>query len=185
METRTIRKRPPRDEQQRELLSRISDHGDEALDTLIQVMRKTRAGPADEIRLKAAFNVLDRIVGKPTQSLAASILQRTVPADGTLIEGSAMMSPLLQAAQAHFVEEEMRQLAGPKTEPAPEPSAPPPPAVIALPDESVVPSESAPPESTTRPPSVQIPEVPGRLQRRPHRNHWVLVCLPTPLPSWP
>jgi hypothetical protein len=99
------RVRPPRDEQQRELLSRISDHGDEALDTLIQVMRKTRAGPADEIRLKAAFNVLDRIVGKPTQSLAASILQRTVPADGTLIEGSAMMSPLLQAAQAHFVEE--------------------------------------------------------------------------------
>ena len=46
------RGRPPRDEQQRELLSRISDHGDEALDTLIQVMRKTRAGPAGEIRLK-------------------------------------------------------------------------------------------------------------------------------------
>jgi hypothetical protein len=59
-------------------------------------------------------------------------LQRTVPDDGTLIEGSAMMSPLWQAAQAHFVEEEMRQLAGPKTEPAPEPSAPPPPAVIAI-----------------------------------------------------
>ena len=71
-----------------------------------------------------------------------------------------MMSPLLQAAQAHFVEEEMRQFAAPKTEPAPEPSPPPPPAVIALPDESAVLSESAPPESTTPPPSGQIPEVP-------------------------
>jgi hypothetical protein len=31
----------------------------------------------------------------------------------------------LQAAQAHFVEEEMRQLAAPKTEPEPETSPPP------------------------------------------------------------
>jgi hypothetical protein len=35
----------------------------------------------------------------------ASPLQRTVAADGTLIEGSTMMSPLLQAAQAHFVDD--------------------------------------------------------------------------------
>ena len=125
------------------------------------------------------MDVLDRIVGRPTQSLAASVIQRTVAADGTLIEGAAMMSPLLQAAQAHFVEEEMRQLAAPKTEPAPEPSPPPSlPESIALPDESVVPSESVALESTTRPPSVQIPEVPEPLQRRPHRNHRVAVYLP-------
>ena len=153
--------RPPRDVQQSALLARIGDHGDEALDTIIQVMRKTRAGPGDATRLRAAMDVLDRIIGRPTQSLAASVIQRTVAADGTLIEGSAMMSPLLQAAQAHFVEEEMRQLAAPKTEPEPEPSPPPSlPEFIALPDESVVPSESVAPESTTRPPSVQIPEAP-------------------------
>ena len=71
-----------------------------------------------------------------------------------------MMSPLLAAAQAHFVEEEMRQLATPKTEPEPEPSPPPSlPESIALP-ESVVPSESVALESTTPPPSVQIPEEP-------------------------
>ena len=106
------------------------------------------------------MDVLDRIIGRPTQSLAASVIQRTVAADGTLIEGSAMMSPLLQAAQAHFVEEEMRQLAAPKTEPEPETS--PPPSLtesITLPN-SVVRSESVAPESTTRPPSVQIPEAP-------------------------
>ena len=155
------RGRPPRDQQQHALLSRIGDYGDEALDTIIQVMRKTRAGPGDATRLRAAMDVLDRIIGRPAQSLAASVIQRTVSADGTLIEGSAMMSPLLQAAQAHFVEEEMRQLAAPKTEPEPEPSPPPSlPESIALPDESVVPSESVAPESTTRPPSVQIPEVP-------------------------
>jgi hypothetical protein len=154
------RGRPPRDQQQHALLSRIGDHGDEALDTIIQVMRKTRAGPGDATRLRAAMDVLDRIIGRPTQSLAASVIQRTVAADGTLIEGSAMMSPLLQAAQAHFVEEEMRQLAAPKTEPEPEPS--PPPSLtesITLPN-SVVRSESVAPESTTRPPSVQIPEAP-------------------------
>jgi hypothetical protein len=153
------RGRPPRDVQQSALLARIGDHGDEALDTIIQVMRKTRPSPGDNIKLKAATDVLDRIVGRPTQSLAASVIQRTVAADGTLIEGSAMMSPLLQAAQAHFVEEEMRQLAAPKTEPEPETSRPPSlPEFIALPDESVVPSESAAPESTTPPTSVQIPE---------------------------
>jgi len=59
------------------------------------------------------------------------------------------MSPLLQAAQAHFVEEEMRQLAAPKTEHEPETSPPPSlPEFIALPDESVVPSESVALEST-------------------------------------
>ena len=122
-------------QQQHALLSRIGDYGDEALDTIIQVMRKTRAGPGDATRLRAAMDVLDRIIGRPTQSLAASIIQRTVAADGTLIEGSAMMSPLLQAAQAHFVEEEMRQLAAPKTEPEPEPSPPPSlPESIALPE---------------------------------------------------
>ena len=95
------------------------------------------------------MDVLDRIIGRPTQSLAASVIQRTVAADGTLIEGSAMMSPLLQAAQAHFVEEEMRRLAAPKTEPEPETSPPPSlPEFIALPDESVVPSESVALEST-------------------------------------
>ena len=82
--------RPPRDQQQHALLSQISDHGDEALDTIIQVMRKTRPSPGDNIKLKAATDVLDRIVGKPTQSLAASVIQRTVAADGTLIEGAAM-----------------------------------------------------------------------------------------------
>ena len=67
----------------------------------------------------------------------------------------------MQAAQAHFVEEEMRQLAAPKTEPEPEPSPSPSlPESIALPDESVVPSESVALESTTPPPSVQIPEAP-------------------------
>jgi hypothetical protein len=72
-----------------------------------------------------------------------------VAADGTLIEGSVMMSPLLQAAQAHFVEEEMRQLAAPKTEHEPETSPPPSlPEFIALSDESVVPSESVALEST-------------------------------------
>ncbi len=154
--------RPPRDVQQRELLSQLADHGDEALATVIAVMRKARASAGDAVKLRAAQDVLDRLIGRPTQSLAASVIQRTMAHDGTLIEGSAIgaMSPLLQAAHAHFAEEEMRQLAAPKTKPAPEPSPPPPPAVIALPDESVVPSESAPPESTTRPPSVQIPEVP-------------------------
>jgi hypothetical protein len=92
-------------QQQHALLSRIGDYGDEALDTIIQVMRKTRAGPGDATRLRAAMDVLDRIVGRPTQSLAASVIQRTVAADGTLIEGSAMMSPLLQAAPAHFVDD--------------------------------------------------------------------------------
>jgi hypothetical protein len=149
------RGRPPRDQQQHALLSRIGEYGDEALDTIIQVMRKTRAGPGDATRLRAAMDVLDRIIGRPTQSLAASVIQRTVAADGTLIEGSAMMSPLLQAAQAHFVEEEMRQLAAPKTEPEPEPSPRPSlPGSIALP-ESVV---SVALESTTPPTSVQIPE---------------------------
>ena len=154
--------RPPRDVQQRELLSQLADHGDEALATVIAVMRKARASAGDAVKLRAAQDVLDKLIGRPTQSLAASVIQRTIAHDGTLIEGSAIgaMSPLLQAAHAHFAEEEMRQLAAPKTEPAPEPSPPPPPAVIALPDKSVVPSESAPPESTTRPPSVQIPEVP-------------------------
>ncbi len=79
------RGRPPRDQQQHALLSRIGDYGDEALDTIIQVMRKTRAGPGDATRLRAAMDVLDRIIGRPTQSLAASVIQRTVAADGTLI----------------------------------------------------------------------------------------------------
>jgi hypothetical protein len=92
-------------QQQHARLSRIGDYGDEALDTIIQVMRKTRPSPGDNIKLKAATDVLDRIIGRPTQSLAAFVIQRTVAADGTLIEGSAMMSPLLQAAQAHFVDD--------------------------------------------------------------------------------
>ena len=117
--------RPTRDMQCRELLAQIGEHGDEALDIIAEVMRNPRAGHAEKIKLKAANSILDRIVGKPTQSLATSVIQRTVAADGTLIEGSAMMSPLLQAAQAHFVEEEMRKLAAPKTEPEPEPSPPP------------------------------------------------------------
>ena len=127
--------------QQHALLSRVGDYGDEALDTIIQVMRKTRAGPGDATHLRAAMDVLDRIIGRPTQSLAASVIQRTVAADGTLIEGSAMMSPLLQAAQAHFVEEEMRQLAAPEAVDEP----PPPP----------------PTESVIVMPSVQIPEAPA------------------------
>ena len=90
---------------QHSLLSRIGDYGDEALDTIIQVMRKTRAGRGEATRLRAAMDVLDRIIGRPTQSLAASVIQRTVAADGTLIEGSAMMSPLLRATQAHFVDD--------------------------------------------------------------------------------
>jgi hypothetical protein len=94
--------RPPRDVQQSALLARIGDHGDEALDTIIQVMRKTRPSHGDNIKLKAATDELDRIIGRPTQSLAASVIQRTVAADGTLIEGSAMMSPLLQAALLGF-----------------------------------------------------------------------------------
>ncbi len=154
--------RPPRDVQQRELLSQLADHGDEALATVIAVMRKARASAGDAVKLRAAQDVLDRLLGRAPQSLAASIVQRSIAHDGTLIEGSAIgaMSPLLQAAQAHFVEEEMRQLAAPKTEPEPEPSPPPSlPESIALP-ESVVPSESVAPESTTPPTSVQIPEEP-------------------------
>ena len=120
------------------------------------------------MKFPSSTDVLDRIIGRPTQSLAASIIQRTVAADGTLIEGSAMMSPLLQAAQAHFVEEEMRQLAAPKTEPEPEPSPPPSlPESIELPDESVVPSESAALESTTPPTSVQITEEPEASPSKP------------------
>ena len=171
--------RPPRDVQQRELLSQLADHGDEALATVIAVMRKARASAGDAVKLRAAQDVLDRLIGRPTQSLAASVIQRTIAHDGTLIEGSAIgaMSPLLQAAHAHFAEEEMRQLAAPKTEPAPEPSPPPPPAVIALPDESVVPSESAPLESTTRPPSefvrsrglmTEVPQHHCRERREPY-----------------
>jgi hypothetical protein len=84
--------RPTREMQCRELLAQIGEHGDEALAIIAEVMRNPRAGDAEEIRLKAANSILDRIIGKPTQSVAASILQRNIPADGTLIEGSTMMS---------------------------------------------------------------------------------------------
>ena len=147
---------------------KLVTHGDEALDTIIQVMRKTRASPGDAIKLKAATDVLDRIVGRPTQSLAASVIQRTVAADGTLIEGSAMMSSLLQAAQAHFVEEEMRQLAAPKTEPAPEPSPPPslpsPSRYLTNPSYRLNPPRWSPPRG---PPLCRYQRCPSRLQSVP------------------
>lgn len=118
--------RPTREMQCRELLAQIGEHGDEAVAIIAEVMRNPRAGDAEEIRLKAANSILDRIVGKPTQSVAASILQRNISADGTLIEGSTMMSPLLAAAQAHFVEREMKQIeasqAAPEPDPEPDPS---------------------------------------------------------------
>jgi hypothetical protein len=62
-------------QQQHALLSRIGDYGDEALDTIIQVMRKTRPSPGDNIKLKTATDVLDRIIGRLTQSLAASVIR--------------------------------------------------------------------------------------------------------------
>ena len=137
--------RPPRDVQQRELISQLADHGDEALATVIAVMRKARASAGDAVKLRAAQDVLDKLSGRAPQSLAASIVQRSIAHDGTLIEGSAIgaMSPLLQAAHAHFAEEEVRQLAAPQA--VSEPSSAPPQA------ESVV---------ITPPPSVQIPEPP-------------------------
>ena len=180
--------RPPRDVQQRELISQLADHGDEALATVIAVMRKARASGGDAVKLRAAQDVLDKLLGRAPQSLAASIVQRSIAHDGTLIEGSAIgaISPLLQAAHAHFAEEEMRQLAAPKTEPAPERSPPP---RLPLSRYLINPScrlNPPPPgeDPTGGPPLLQIPEVPDRLQRRPHRNHRVLAYLPTPLPSW-
>jgi hypothetical protein len=61
---------------------------------IIQVMRKTCPSPGDNIKLKAATDVLDRIIGRPTQSLATSVIQRTVAADGTLIEPKNGSYPL-------------------------------------------------------------------------------------------
>ena len=150
--------RPTREMQCRELLAQIGEHGDEALAIIAEVMRNPRAGDAEEIRLKAANSILDRIVGKPTQSVAASILQRNIPADGTLIEGSTMMSPLLAAAQAHFVEREMKQIEAPQATPEPESSSLPLPDVIVLPDKSAASSEAAPQEAAVPPPSVQQAE---------------------------
>ena len=153
--------RPTREMQCRELLAQIGEHGDEALAIIAEVMRNPRAGDAEEIRLKAANSILDRIVGKPTQSVAASILQRNIPADGTLIEGSTMISPLLAAAQAHFVEREMKQIEAPQAAPEPDPEpdpSPPLPDVIVLPDQSVASSKPTPQEPVAPLPSVQKAE---------------------------
>ena len=162
----------------------FGDYGDEALDTIIQVMRKTRAGPGDATRLKAAMDVLDRIIGRPTQSLAASVIQRTVAADGTLIEGSAMISLcsrrrrlLRRRRDAATRGTQDRTRAGTIATPFA--------AGVHRATRIVVPSESVALESTAPPPSVQIPEVPEPAPELPHRSHRVLVYLPTPLPSWP
>ena len=158
--------RPTREMQCRELLAQIGEHGDEALAIIAEVMRNPRACDAEEIRLKAANSILDRIVGKPTQSVAASILQRNIPADGTLIEGSTMMSPLLAAAQAHFVEREMKQIEAPQA--APDPS-PPLPDVIVLPDQSVASSKPTPQEPVAPLPSVQKAE--ASMANGPYLEH--------------
>jgi hypothetical protein len=81
-----------------------------------QIMMKPRVSPGDEIKLRAANSILDRHIGKAPQSVSAYVTQRTIAADGTIVEGSisgGMMSPLLQAAHAHLAQEEVRKLTPP------------------------------------------------------------------------
>ena len=94
--------------------------GFKALAVVNEIMMKKRVSPGDEIKLRAANSIMDRILGKAPQSMHASVTQRTVAADGTIIEGSVsgggMMSPLLQAAQAHLAQEEVRRLNPPASQ---------------------------------------------------------------------
>lgn len=81
-----------------------------------QIVMKPRVSPGDEIKLRAANSILDRHIGKAPQSVSAYVTQRTIAADGTIVEGSisgGMMSPLLQAAHAHLAQEEVRKLTSP------------------------------------------------------------------------
>jgi hypothetical protein len=71
------------------------------------------------------------------------------------------MSPLLAAAQAHFVEREMKQIEAPQAAPEPDPEpdpSPPLPDVIVLPDQSVASSKPTPQEPVAPLPSVQKAE---------------------------
>ena len=112
--------RTPRHVQQNELMNKIGDSAERALKVVDDIMMKARVSPGDEIKLRAANSILDRLLGKAPQSVSASVTQRTVAADGTIIEGSVsgggMMSPLLQAAQAHLAQEEVRRLDPPASQ---------------------------------------------------------------------
>ena len=177
--------RPPRDMQQRELLSQLADHGDEALATVIAVMRKARASAGDAVKLRAAQDVLDRLIGRPTQSLAASVIQRTVAADGTLIEGSAMMSPLFKRRRLTSSKKRCDSSRRPRQNPHQNRRRRPRLPLsryLMNPSCRLNPHHRSPPRG---PPLCRYQRCPSRLQRRPHRNHRVLVYLPTPLPSWP
>jgi len=130
--------RTPKYIQQHEIVAKIADNCDEAVDVVRQIMRKTRISPGDEVRLRAANSIIDRIIGKAApRNVSASFTHRTVSADGTIIEGSATgaMSPLLQAAHAHLAQEEVRKL----TPPAPDPVA----------DTPASPAKAAPPHVIT------------------------------------
>jgi hypothetical protein len=110
--------RPPRHIQEQALRDKISDSAEAPLKVVHEIMMKKRVSPGDEIKLRAANSILDRHIGKAPQSVSAYVTQRTVAADGTIVEGgmSGSATPLLQAAQAHLAQEQVRKL-NPPAEP--------------------------------------------------------------------
>lgn len=96
-------------------IAKIGDNVEDAIEVVVGIMKAPRLRLGDELRLRAANSIIDRILGKAPQSVAASFLHRTISADGTVIEGpsGSAMSPLLQAANSHIAQEELCRLVPP------------------------------------------------------------------------